>query len=208
LDRTRHGIIFRDEPTETLVKNEYGTQLDLLNDVVARMTNAQASSIYAARALPGLLFVMDRVGDLHTLAFDTRFPAQLDSEVARRFIRLNRLRTAVGAAAKARDYNHVVDLLVELSSVVIVDERGQGFLLDHPDLTVALGDPEALRRLFEARTKWPGTRHARLATAYTTDGDTAEAYGHVVRANQWINWLGKHRSLAGAVRLSDRLPFV
>lgn len=191
LDRTRHGIIFRDEPTETLVKNEYGARLELLNDVVSRLTNAQVSSTYAARALPGLLFAMDRVGELHTLAFDVRFPAQLDSEVARRSIRLNRLRTAVGATAKARDYDRVVDLLVELSSVVIVDERGEGFLLDHPDLAVALGDPEALRRLFEARTKWPGTRHARLATAYTTDGDTGEAYGHARRANQWINWLGK-----------------
>jgi hypothetical protein len=191
LDRTRHGIIFREEPTETLVKNEYGSRLDLLNDVVSHLRNAQASSIYAARALPGLLFIMDRVSDLHALAFDTRFPAQLDSDVARRSIRLNRLRTAVGAAAKAHDFNRLVDLLVELSSVVILDERGEGFLLDYPDLAVALGDPEALRRLFEARTKWPGTRHARLSTAYTTDGDTAEAYGHAVRAYQWINWLGK-----------------
>jgi hypothetical protein len=191
LDRTRHGIIFRDEPTETLVKNEYGSRLSLLDDVVARLTTAQASSIYAARALPGLLFAMDRVTDLHVLAFDTRFPAALDSDVARRSIRLNRLRTALGATAKARDLDRAVDLLVELSSVVIVDERGEDFLLDNPDLVVALGDPEALRRLFEARTKWPGTRHARLATAYTIDADTAEAYDHAVRADQWLLWLGK-----------------
>lgn len=27
LDRTRHGLIFRDEPTETLVREMYGSQL-------------------------------------------------------------------------------------------------------------------------------------------------------------------------------------
>jgi hypothetical protein len=36
LERTRHGLIFRDEPTETLVGTKYGGQLSLLNDVVAR----------------------------------------------------------------------------------------------------------------------------------------------------------------------------
>lgn len=36
LDRTRHGIIFRDEPTETLVEQKYGSELHLLNDVAVR----------------------------------------------------------------------------------------------------------------------------------------------------------------------------
>jgi hypothetical protein len=52
LDRTRHGIIFRDEPTETLVQQRYGSQLWLLNEVASRLTAAQASSVYAARSLP------------------------------------------------------------------------------------------------------------------------------------------------------------
>lgn len=188
LERTRHGLIFRDEPTETLVHQIYGQQLSLLEGVVTRLTAAQASSVYAARSLPGLLFAMGRTDLLRTLAFDTRFPPELDSDLAKRAIRLNRLRTAVGAAAKDRDFSAVVDLLVELASLVIVDERGEDYLLEQPDLVVGLGDPEALRRLFEARTGWPGTRHARLATAYLADGDAAEAYGHAVRADNWHRW--------------------
>jgi hypothetical protein len=188
LERTRHGLIFRDEPTETLVRQSYGQQLSLLDGVVARLTNAQASSVYAARSLPGLLFAMGRTDLLRALAFDTRFPPELDSDLAKRTIRLNRLRTAVGAAAKDRDFSATVDLLVELASLVIVDERGEDYLLEQPDLVVGFGDPEALRRLFEARTGWPGTRHARLATAYTADGDTAEAYGHAIRADDWHRW--------------------
>jgi hypothetical protein len=189
LERTRHGIIFRDEPTETLVEQRYGSQLHLLNDVASRLTGAQASSVYAARSLPGLLFAMGRVDDLRKLAFDTRFPAALAGDVAKRTIRLNRLRAALGAAAQARNYDAIVDLLVELSSVVAVDERGEDYLLEHPDLVVGLGDSEALRRLFETKTSWPGARHARLATAYATDGDIPEAYIQAKRAEEWRAWL-------------------
>ncbi|MER9926397.1 hypothetical protein NKJ84_26510 [Mesorhizobium sp. M0048] len=188
LERTRHGLIFRDEPTETLVRQTYGQQLSLLDGVVARLRDAQVSSVYAARSLPGLLFAMGKTDLLRSLAFDTRFPPELDSDLAKRAIRLNRLRTAVGAAAKDRDFSATVDLLVELASLVIVDERGEDYLLEEPDLVVGLGDPEALRRLFEARTGWPGTRHARLAVAYLADGDAAEAYGHAVRADNWHRW--------------------
>jgi hypothetical protein len=102
----------------------------------------------------------------------------------------------LGAAAQERDFDAVVDLLVELSSVVAVDQRGEDYLLDHPELVVALGDAEALRRLFESKTRWPGTRHARLAIAYTADGDTAEAYNHARRADEWMRWLHRqdHRT--------------
>lgn len=191
LDRTRHGIIFRDEPTETFVSQRYGAHVHLLNEVVARLTAAQSQSVYAARSLPGLLSAMGRVEDLHRLAFDITFPATLTGDVAKRVIKLNRLRTALGAAARARRHDAIVDMLVELSTVVAVDERGQDYLLMHPDLVVALGDSEALRRLFESKTAWAGSRHARLTTAYTTDGDLPEALVHGKRTEEWIQWLWK-----------------
>ena len=188
LERTRHGLIFRDEPTETLVREIYGRKLPLLDGVVTRLANAQNVSIYAARSLPGLLFAMGKTDLLKALAFEARFPPELDSELAKRAIRLNRLRTAVQAAAKARDFSAAVELLVELASLVIVDERGEDYLLESPDLVVGLGDPEALRRLFEVRTSWQGTRHSRLAIAYVADADPAEAHGHAVRAHDWLRW--------------------
>ena len=191
LDRTRHGLIFRDEPTETLVSQRYGGHVYLLNEVVARLTAAQSQSVYAARSLPGLLSAMGRIDDLHRLAFDATFPTTLTGDVAKRVIRLNRLRTALGAAARARRHDAIVDMLVELSTVVAVDERGQDYLLAHPDLVVALGDSDALRRLFESKTAWAGSRHARLTTAYTTDGDLPEAFVHAKRTEEWLQWLWK-----------------
>ena len=42
LERTKHGLIFRDEPTETLVKRKYASKLSLMDAVVARLAGAQA----------------------------------------------------------------------------------------------------------------------------------------------------------------------
>ena len=188
LERTKHGLIFRDEPTETLVKRKYASKLSLMNDVVTRLTDAQGTSVYAARALPLLLSAMGRVDDLRRLAFDTHFPPELDSDVPKRAIRLIRVKMALGAAAKVRDFDATTDLLVELSALALVNQRGDQYLANNPDLVVGLADPESLRRLFEMKLGWPGERHARLAVAYTLDRDIGTAYGHAVRADEWIRW--------------------
>jgi hypothetical protein len=188
LERTKHGLIFRDEPTETLVKRKYASKLSLMDVVVSRLTDAQGTSVYAARALPLLLSAMGRVNDLRRLAFDTRFPPELDSEVPKRAIRLVRVKMALGAAAKARDFNATTDLLVELSALALVNQRGDLYLANNPDLVVGLSDPESLRRLFEMKLGWAGERHSRLTIAYTLDRDIGTAYGHAVRADEWIRW--------------------
>jgi hypothetical protein len=55
LDRTPQGMIFRDEPTETLVRENYGADKRALKRVAKNLLARQAESIYAAQALPGLL---------------------------------------------------------------------------------------------------------------------------------------------------------
>jgi hypothetical protein len=203
LERTKLGLIFRDEPTETLVKRKYGSKLSLMNDVVARLTDAQGTSVYAARALPLLLSAMGRIDDLRRLAFDTRFPPELDSEVPKRAIRLIRVKMALGAAAKVRDFDATTDLLVELSSLALVNQRGDQYLANHPDLVVGLADPESLRRLFEMKLGWPGERHARLTVAYTLDRDVGTAYLHAVRADEWIRWSYKQNDPAIRTNRAD-----
>lgn len=188
LERTKHGLIFRDEPTETLIKRKYTSRLSLMDNVVTRLTEAQNTSVYAARALPLLLSAMGRVDDLRRLAFDTRFPPELNSDVPKRAIRFIRVKMALGAATKVRDFDATTDLLVELSALALVNERGDQYLANNPDLVVGLADSESLRRLFEMKLGWPGERHARLAVAYTLDRDVGTAYGHAVRADEWLRW--------------------
>lgn len=186
LERTKQGIMFRDEPTETLVRNRYGSSEDALRRVSANLLARQDTSVYAARALPGLLYRLGDGEQLLNLAFDPRMPAHITGTVGRRNIRYARIKTAVLHAATKRDYNRLVRLLVELSTIAASDQRGTDYILDLPDLVAAARDIDAKRRLFEARTAWPGTRHARLAIAYCLSGEHDEAVRHAIMTDEWL----------------------
>lgn len=186
LERTNYGLMFRDEPTETLIHKRYGTSLDALKRVASNLLARQDASVYAARALPCLLHKLDDGERLFALAFDDRIPASITSTVGKRHIQYARLKAATLHAALKVDYNSLVRLLVELSTIAEVDQRGADYLLKHPDLVVAAKDVDAQRRLFEIRTAWPGTRHACLAIVNVLSGDPAEAARHAYANEEWI----------------------
>lgn len=187
LERTNQGLMFRDEPTETIIRENYASSREALQRVAANLLARQELSVYAARALPGLLHKIDDGDQLFTLAFDDRTPAAITTTVGKRNIRYARLKAAVLHAALKQDHNRLVQLLVELSSVASLDQRGANYILDYPDLVVAARDVDATRRLFEIRTGWPGSRHARLAIANTLAGEADEAYRHAVATQEWID---------------------
>lgn len=186
LERSNQGLTFKDEPTETLVHKRYASSKKPLRRLAKNLLARQEVSVYAARALPGLLHELDDGKRLFALAFDDRIPAAITSTVGKRNIRYARLKAATLHAALNKDYNRLVRLLLELSTIAAVDQRGAAYILDHPDLVVVARDVDAMRRLFETRTGWPGTRHARLAIANTLFGDSDEAYRHANLANDWI----------------------
>lgn len=186
LERTNHGLMFRDEPTETLIHRRYATSRDALERVASNLLARQDASVYAARALPRLLHELNDGERLFALAFDDRIPASITSTVGKRNIQYARLKAATLHAAVKVDYNSLVRLLVELSTIAEVDQRGANYLLEHPDLVVAAKDVDAQRRLFEIRTAWPGTRHARLALVNLLSGDLTEATRHAHANEEWI----------------------
>jgi hypothetical protein len=132
---------------------------------------------------------LQKIGDgkqLFDLAFDERFPETITSTVGKQNIRYARLKAAVLYAAIHREYNHLVHLLVELSTIAAVEQRGSEYIMNHPDLVIAAQDLDATRRLFETRTTWPGARHARLAIANALSGDIDNADRHAASAEEWI----------------------
>ncbi len=187
LERTNQGLMFRDEPTETLLRNRYSSSKKALLRVANNLLARQHESVYAARALPGLLHKLDDGEQLFALAFDDRIPASITSTVGKRNVRYARLKAATLHAANRQDYNHLVRLLLELSTIAAVDQRGADYILNCPDLVVAAKDVDAKRRLFETRTGWPGTRHARLAIANALAGDFEEASRHAFATSEWID---------------------
>lgn len=186
LERTNYGLMFRDEPTETLIRETYGSNNIALKRVAKNLLKRQNNSVYAARALPNLLQKLDEGNRLFSLAFDKRFPQSITSTVGKRKIRYARLKAAVLHAANKLDYNKLTHLLVELSTIAAVDQRGANYIMDYPDLVIAAQDVDATRRLFETRTAWPGTRHARLTIANTLSGDFDNAFRHATSADEWL----------------------
>lgn len=186
LERTNQGLAFKDEPTETLIRERYASSKEPLKRVAENLLARQDQSVYAARALPGLLHELDDAERLFALAFDDRIPASITSTVGKRNIRYARLKAATLHAALKTDYDRLVRLLVELSTIAAVDQRGARYILDHPDLVAAAHDKDATRRLFETRSGWPGARHARLAIANALAGDSEEAHRHAFAAHEWI----------------------
>ncbi|MBN9686409.1 MULTISPECIES: NACHT domain-containing protein [unclassified Corallococcus] len=187
LEHTKHGIMFRDEPTETLIRETYGADKAALRALAKNLLAMQERSLYAATTLPDLLKQLGDGDQLFDLAFDPRMPTSIASAAGKQAIRQARLRAAVAFAATHDDSDRLVPLLVELSTLAAINQRGTTYLLDHPDLTVAMDDIHALRRMFEARTAWPGSRHARLAIAHVLAGDMADAHRHAQRLVEWRN---------------------
>ena len=186
LEQTRHGLMFRDEPTETHVLQVYAAKTDTLRTLAENLFKKQGASVYAASALPGLLQKLDDGKLLFDLAFDERFPSTITSTVGKQNIRYARLKAAVLHAARKQDFDRLIHLLVELSTLAAVNQRGTDYVLDNPDLVIASHDVDATRRLFETRTLWPGTRYARLTIASVLSGDLNDASRHAVSAVEWI----------------------
>ena len=187
LERTNQGIMFRDEPTETLVRERYASSQEALRGVASNLLKRQEESVYAARALPGLLHQLGDSERIFALAFDSRMPTAITSTFGKRAIRYARLQAATLHAALRKDANSLVQLLVELSTIAVVDQRGSDYILTYPDLVVTAGDVDATRRLFESRTGWAGTRHARLAIANMLTGESEESYRHAYAASEWLS---------------------
>ncbi|WP_298928196.1 NACHT domain-containing protein [uncultured Ramlibacter sp.] len=188
LDRTSLGIVFRDEPTETFIREKYGTDAVLLQRLAERLEKAQGASIYAARALPRLLGMTEATELALKLAFSADMPATLTSDLGKRAIRTHRLTTALSMACRQERRPEAIRLLVELASVAANGDRLDALIASYPDMVAAVGDSEALRRLFEIRTDWSGARHSRLALVHLLMGNADEASLHAESSRQWVRW--------------------
>ena len=188
IDRTPHGLIFRDEPTETLIRRVFKNDSASQTAVIERLERRQLRSTYAARALPIVLTSLGRTDDLIRLAFDAPLPEAATSRVAQRAIRLSRLVAALVACSAERRANDLTELLLEAARVAGGHERSDAFLLEHPDLVAVSGDAEAVRRLFEVKSGWPGSRHASLALLYALSNEPGEARRNARRALAWLDW--------------------
>lgn len=188
IEATATGLIFRDEPTETLVVAMAKADPVAERDLVARLERRQAQSIYAARALPAVLTELGEVEALVNLAFADPPVLPGLSKVAQRAIRMARIKAAAIAAARGARIDDLLQIALEAGRISRATERSDAYLRDHPDMVGISGDPEAIRRLRDDAKMWGGRRHATLAVLDIFTGDEDAARLEAGRAISWINW--------------------
>lgn len=192
IDATQHGLIFRDEPTETLAKKYADKNFRETDQFIQGLKEQQSKSAYCARALPSLLIEFDRPDDLIELAFSDVFPDTATSTVAKRNIKLARISAAINGCIEAKKYDDIFMLLIEAATIANGTQRSDRYILQFPDLAVASNDPEIHRRVFESKSAWRGARISSqsLAFAFTGLNDEAIAKGNL--GIEWLNW-GLHQ---------------
>lgn len=188
LELVKHGAIFRDEPTETYIRNHYASEVAAQQSIAQRLQARQKDSLYAAEALPHFLVVIGDSNRAYQLAGSDEFPAVIESEYGRRRLKLARLYAAFSLATRDKDFDRVLRLTMQLSQVASANARGDQFIRRSPALATILGDSDATRRLFNDRSGWRGARDARLTVAYGFSDELDEASIHQNRAIGWINW--------------------
>jgi len=188
LELVTHGAIFRDEPTETYIKDHYASEVTAQQSIAQRLQARQKDSTYAAEALPHFLVVIGDSNRAYHLASSDEFPTVIDSDYGRRKLRLARLYAAFSLATREKDLNRALKLTMQLSQVSSANARGDQFIRRSPALAIILGDLDSSRRLFNDRSGWRGARDARLVVAHCFTDELDEARIHQNRAVGWINW--------------------
>jgi hypothetical protein len=188
LEIVPHGAIFRDEPTETYVRDTYSRATESQQAIAQRLQEAQITSAYAAEALPSFLVAIDDSDRAYALANSSQFPSVIQSDFGRRRLTLARLNAAFKLAVKDGDLDRVLGITMRLAQIAAANSRGDQFIRRSPSLAVILGDPDAYRRLFNDRSGWRGARDARLTVAHAFSNEMKEAEIHCDRVIGWINW--------------------
>jgi hypothetical protein len=188
LEITSHGAIFRDEPTETYVRETYVSEAEAQREIADRLLSSQTTSTYAAEALPHFLVIIKDSDRAFALADSADFPMAVQSEFGRRRLTLERLRAAFRLAVAENDFDRSLSLSMRLAQITTANMRGNEFIRTSPALAVVLGDADSYRRLFADRTGWRGARSARLAIAYRFAGEIKEAQIQCESTVRWTNW--------------------
>lgn len=188
LEMTSHGVIFRDEPTETYVRETYSREPVAQRAIADRLLTAQPTSAYAAEALPHFLVVIKDSDRAFALAGSASFPPSVQSEFGRRRLTLARLRAAFRLASDEEDFDRLIGLSMRLAQVTTANLRGDEFIRRLPELAILLGDADSYRRLVADRSGWRGAKSARLTIAHNFAGDRDEADIQCEATVRWINW--------------------
>lgn len=201
---------FRDEPTESYFREEYGQSEKCKRRVLAAIEGLGFSNWYTALVVPKLLFELKEYDRLFELAKSaTGIPGSSKTEA--RNIRLMRLEYAYRAALKTKHFDDAVSLAFMLGSENKGKERQRLLILGHlPYIAKRFSEAEidSLCRDRELSFGWEGSHNLVVAVLRAVRDKGGSVAGQYLRgATDWL-WecYAKYNSLSKEQRRDFVLP--
>ncbi len=202
------GLVFRDEPTQTLVAKDYPLSSDAAAQICERLNQRQGVSRHAARALPFLLLAADRTDDAIALANSPTFPAGI-SELERKRIKAARLHSAVRLAARGERIDDLLELSLDAARLTGGADRAEEFLLGNGDLAGLVADPELTEIIRGDRLQPRFFRSAVLAMLHMVQGQREDALRYSAQAlGAWHAMMARDPADRQGITALDEVGFV
>ena len=167
------SVQFRDEPTETWFRRQFGATVEQIDAYANRLMPLAKASGYVAETLPGLLLRAERYNELIELALtDDYLPS--DNPIDARNVRVFRLQFAFKAALKQKRLSDAARLALRAGEELAGDARQMALLTKNTDLISPLQTPQrvqelAFRRLLSGQ--WAGSENVYSAALLATVKD-------------------------------------
>jgi hypothetical protein len=183
------AVQFRDEPTETWFRKNFGAEKTQIKAYITALEPIATTSTYAAKALPQLLHRAEEHAQLIELALSDRFLPQ-NNPIDARNIRVYRLQFAFKAALKLKRFADACRLAFRAGEEVAGDRRQMELLAKNADLVPRLQSVHRVQELAYRsmlRADWAGSENVYSASLLSSvDAFKGEARGYIRGAEKWL----------------------
>ncbi len=183
------AIQFRDEPTDTWFRQNFGRQLEIVVEICGALEKGVSEQAYAQSALPRLLFLTKRYDELLALALNIAEISGV-SEFEERRVFLQRTEFALKAALGSHRWGDVIKLLLLAGEYVSGSTRQNRFVAENATVFSRLANPLTVQDLVLSRPArdWYGRAHAQSAALLSVHSRfTNEARSFLHQASLWLN---------------------
>ncbi|RBQ29471.1 F0F1 ATP synthase subunit delta [Aliarcobacter vitoriensis] len=134
------SIQFRDEPVETWFKKRFKATKNTYELLSSRLYDLKDSNPYVAITIPRLLYGAKRYDDLYNNIYSNNL--DITDPIQRQSIIIENVTYSIKIASQQKDFLNLNRLLLELSKVLSIKDRGLEFIFNNADLIATLVGPE------------------------------------------------------------------
>ncbi|WP_156916843.1 hypothetical protein [Leisingera aquimarina] len=185
------AVQFIDEPTEHWFQTRFLPTTDNSRQLANVVRSLSKTSIYASITLPRLLLASGQLDELIEMNLsDGGLPE--GGDVSRREIQLQRLRTSVQAALRAKRYSDAAKLAFKAAGLAAAEDRQLSVISSNPDIASVFLEPAQTADLVANRKigggEWFGSDNAYQAALFAGyEQFRGDAFSRLYAANNWLD---------------------